>query len=333
MLLCLCVCAPRRAGRLCVWYEVDAERRRDNVQPTVSLSASAPASVASAAASAAAAADDDDDADYFQQNTRQQLWAANALKAAGWRMHTNVRQDQLSWGEVLYASTGSQLGREREGAGLRCCAQKVTPLPAPLHHALPSLLPQFQAWFARQSQPRVVTETHETGPLVYFDANLHDVTPPQPPSLMLMQPQQQEKIYSGWCPRVRCADDRGSALRCRHPWWNDGDVTLPGCQFTPCPACLAWPAADPTSASSTRCVVAVLGGGWWVVGGVGIGLGLGGQDPVLPALQRLTRVYARGPTKGGADLHHFTCTLTSCCHPLLSLKFMETEDTTAESDP
>ena len=28
---------------------------------------------------------------YFQQNTRQQLWAANALKAQGWRFHTQAR--------------------------------------------------------------------------------------------------------------------------------------------------------------------------------------------------------------------------------------------------
>ena len=27
---------------------------------------------------------------YFQQNTRQQLFAANALKTQGWRFHTQV---------------------------------------------------------------------------------------------------------------------------------------------------------------------------------------------------------------------------------------------------
>jgi hypothetical protein len=39
-------------------------------------------------------------------------------------------------------------------------------------HAMRSPGLQFNAWFARQSTPRVVTETHEQGPLVYFDAHL-----------------------------------------------------------------------------------------------------------------------------------------------------------------
>ncbi|PRW39295.1 Not1 domain-containing [Chlorella sorokiniana] len=84
---------------------------------------------------------------YFQQNTRQQLLAANALKAQGWRFHT-----------------------------------------------------QINAWFARQSQPRVVTTEHEQGPLVYFDALLHDVTPSSPTGLAA------QPMYSGWCPRVSRSD-------------------------------------------------------------------------------------------------------------------------------
>ncbi len=42
--------------------------------------------------------------------------------------------------------------------------------------------------FARQSQPRVVTTEHEQGPLVYFDALLHDVTPGSPTGLPAAQP-------------------------------------------------------------------------------------------------------------------------------------------------
>ncbi|KAI3438424.1 hypothetical protein D9Q98_000855 [Chlorella vulgaris] len=57
---------------------------------------------------------------------------------------------------------------------------------------------QFNAWFARQSQPRTVTDAHEIGSLVYFDAHLHNVTPT---GGLLVQPQ-----YSGWCPRVSRPD-------------------------------------------------------------------------------------------------------------------------------
>ncbi|KAL4448046.1 hypothetical protein ABPG75_005265 [Micractinium tetrahymenae] len=84
---------------------------------------------------------------YFQQGSRQQLFAANALKGQGWRFHS-----------------------------------------------------QFQAWFARQSQPRVVTETHEQGPLIYFDSLLHNVTPPSS-GLVPQAP-----VWSGWCPRVSRPD-------------------------------------------------------------------------------------------------------------------------------
>jgi hypothetical protein len=57
---------------------------------------------------------------HFHQGTRQQVWAANALKAQGWRYHT-----------------------------------------------------QFHAWFARQGQPKVVTESYEQGSLMFWDAALH----------------------------------------------------------------------------------------------------------------------------------------------------------------
>ena len=48
--------------------------------------------------------------------------------------------------------------------------QMVSQPCRPCAATLPPL--QFNAWFARQSTPRVVTETHEQGPLVYFDALL-----------------------------------------------------------------------------------------------------------------------------------------------------------------
>ncbi|GAB4823932.1 hypothetical protein N2152v2_010978 [Parachlorella kessleri] len=86
---------------------------------------------------------------YFQQESwfgsRQQLFAANALKAQGWRYHT-----------------------------------------------------QFNAWFARQGQPKVVTDTYEQGPLIYFDCQLHNITPNTGAA--------SRAVYSGWCPRVSRPD-------------------------------------------------------------------------------------------------------------------------------
>lgn len=51
--------------------------------------------------------------------------------------------------------------------------------------------------FARQSQPRVVTTEHEQGPLVYFDALLHDVMPSSPTGLP-MQPTYRWAGWVGW---------------------------------------------------------------------------------------------------------------------------------------
>lgn len=82
---------------------------------------------------------------YFQQNSRQQLMAANALKTQGWRFHTQAR------GRLC----GAVCAAARLAGALHCACQRCTDQP-PLRLALPAW-PQFNAWFARQSQPRMVT--------------------------------------------------------------------------------------------------------------------------------------------------------------------------------
>lgn len=62
------------------------------------------------------------------------------------------------------------------------CAQSHTAAVFPPATAPITPPPPF-CRFARQSQPRVVTSEHEQGPLVYFDALLHDVTPSSPTGL------------------------------------------------------------------------------------------------------------------------------------------------------
>jgi hypothetical protein len=166
---------------------------------------------------------------YFQQGSRQQLWGANALKAQGWRFHTQVGLPRRLTGCLVALDTVAA------APPARC--------PAPTRPARP----QFNAWFARQSTPRTVTETHETGPLIFFDFNLWARrrlgTPPLPASpacgccrrcheaaarvcpaplprhnvsqgsgLLPSAPQ-----YSGWCPRVSRPDFMFGGLHTRKP--------------------------------------------------------------------------------------------------------------------
>lgn len=81
----------------------------------------------------------------------------------------------------------------------------------------PKPTPAAPSRFARQSQPRVVTTEHEQGPLVYFDALLHDVTPSSPTGL----PMQPTYRWAGWEGR-------------RRGWvWRQVGAGLPACP----PAC------------------------------------------------------------------------------------------------